>query len=118
MDDWLNSIGFLAPLLFGLVSWLAVQFRKSPWAQKLVREVGFERREHEQEWEFQRRIGSYWLTLAAVFGLVTYLMAQHLLQHGSDPPVWEAMTVFVVAVFSVWSIANSIRALWASRRDA
>ena len=118
MDDLIQSLIWIAPLLLGALSWLGIKSRESQWGQRVAQAIGFKRREHEQEWEFQRRLGAFWLSIAAIVGVLTYQMGQGLLPYESDAPTWELAVFFVGAISFVWVISKSFRSFWASRRES
>ena len=117
MDDLIQSLGMLAPFLLGLASWLVYQFRESQWAKRLAGSLGFSRREYEQDWEYHRRVGSYWISIAFIAGVVVWIVAQQWLETAPESPVLPMAALIVAAVVFVWSLANAIRALRGARRD-
>ena len=117
MDDLVQSLLWIAPLLFGVLGWLATRYRESDWGKKLAERIGTGRREHEQEWEYQRRIGSLWLSISAVFGVLTYLLVQRVVQDRSNVETWEVVALVVCAIVFISTVSNSVKSFWASRRD-
>lgn len=116
MDDLVQTLFWLLPLLFGLLSWASLRIRESKWWQEFAQRSGIRRREYEQEWEYQRRVGLFWLSVATIAGVVAYQIGQLLLEQAFDPSSWEFIGFSVCFIVFVWSATMSIRSLWASRR--
>lgn len=118
MDDLIQYLSWLVPLLVAVGSWLALKLRESEWGQELLARIGLMRREHEQEWEYQRRLGSLWLSVAGIIGILIYPLGRRLLESQFDVESWELAVVLLGVIAFVWSFSKSLKALRASRRPS
>jgi hypothetical protein len=102
-------------ILGAILSGLAYRYRHTWWGRLALREFGLRRNQYESEPDFQRRRGTIWLWISALWVLFTYIAGQRWLEHEPDAPLWEFLAVFFGVIFCFWSFGISFRAFIASR---